>query len=345
MAWTDGGCRDVVIKNQKLIDVGGWAFLLLCGRGERFVSSCSLGPDSTNNIAEFTAILEVITMAVSTQITQLDIKTDSMLAIQYHERTVTQDNDTLATLCRRAEVIAGAAGLQFSLQHVRAHRNDLNNNLVDSMCTEVIKSNDMKRRTQGPTKFKAFDAPNNCARPRSGPNPLAKYQTFAPFWPLYEDCTPARGLADLSDDKGKVLHICPLCDQNPTKPNLLADRKALLVHLRGQHGPDTRAIPEEIKALFGITLCTGCDIHYNSKTIKGHNCRPGVARRTPVLQPRKPTAPRPAAPTPPTASQLMTKPSQISAELVDRLTSISFDEIFQTPTLTIVEIHPSSVKM
>jgi len=41
----------------------------------------------------------------------------------------------------------------------------------------------------------------------------------------------------------------------------------------------------------------------------------------------------------------MTKPSQISEELVDRLTSISYDEIFQTPTLTIVEVHHSSVKM
>ena len=41
----------------------------------------------------------------------------------------------------------------------------------------------------------------------------------------------------------------------------------------------------------------------------------------------------------------MTKPSQISEELVERLTSISFDEIFQTPTRTIVEVHHSSVKM
>ena len=41
----------------------------------------------------------------------------------------------------------------------------------------------------------------------------------------------------------------------------------------------------------------------------------------------------------------MTKPSQISQELVDRLTGISFDEIFQTPTQTIVEVHHASVKM
>ena len=41
----------------------------------------------------------------------------------------------------------------------------------------------------------------------------------------------------------------------------------------------------------------------------------------------------------------MTRPCQISEELVDRLTGISFDEIFCTPTQTIAEVHHSSVKM
>ena len=345
MAWTDGGRRDITIKKQRLNNVGGWAFLLFCGRGQKFLSSCSLGPDSTNNIAEFTAILKVIVQAVSVQITQLDIKTDCMLAVQYHEDTVTQDSEQLASLCREAKVIARSAGLQYRLQHVRAHQSDMNNNMVDSMCTAVIKANDTEPRTQGPTTIKSFDAPNNCTRPRLGPNTAANYRTFAPFGPLYEDCTPARGVADLSDDNGNVLHICPLCDQDPNKPNRLADRKALLAHLRGQHGPGARAIPEEILALFGITLCTRCDLHYSTTSIKGHACRPGAARSAPALQPRKPPEPRPAAPTPPNASQLMTKPCQISEELVERLTGISFDEIFRTSTQTIVEVHHSSVKM
>ncbi len=67
--------------------------IIFNGRGQKFLSSCSLGPDSTNNIAEFTAILKVIVQAVSVQITQLDIKTDCMLAVQYHEDTVTQDSE------------------------------------------------------------------------------------------------------------------------------------------------------------------------------------------------------------------------------------------------------------
>jgi Reverse transcriptase-like len=85
MSWTDGGRRNVTIGGQKLSNVGGWAYLLLCGRGQKYVSSSSLGPDSTNNIAEFTAILQVVVHAVSVRITQLDIKTDCMLAVQYYD--------------------------------------------------------------------------------------------------------------------------------------------------------------------------------------------------------------------------------------------------------------------
>ncbi len=61
---------------------------------------------------------------------------------------------------------------------------------------------------------------------------------------------------------------------------------------------------------------------------------------TPALQPRKAAEPRPAAPTPPTSSQLMTKLCQIFEDL-----SISFNEISQIPTQTIAAaIHSSSVK-
>jgi len=216
MAWTDGGCRDVTVGKKKLSNVGGWAFLLLCGRGEKLVSSCSLGPDSTNNIAEFTAILQVITLAVSEHITQLDIKTDCMLAVQYHENTATKNSDILDALFRDTEDMARRGALQFRLQHVSAHKNDLNNNFVDGLCTEVIKANDMKPRLKR-TKIKAFPSPDNCALPRYKPNTAANYQTFPPYAPLYEDVTPPRGVADLSDDRGNVLHICPLCDPSDPK--------------------------------------------------------------------------------------------------------------------------------
>ena len=191
MAWTDGGRRDVFIRKQKLSNVGGWAYLLLCGRGEKYVSSSSLGPDSTNNIAEFTAILEVVQHAVSLRITQLDIKTDCKLVTQYHDNVVIKDSEVLAQLYEGIAGIARSAGLQFRLQHVEAHKHDMNNNLVDSMCTAVILANDMETRTQGPTHISQFHNPDNCTLPRSGPNPAVNYRTFAPYAPLYEDVTPS----------------------------------------------------------------------------------------------------------------------------------------------------------
>ncbi len=131
--------RDVTIKKQRLNNVGGWAFLLFLWSWTEISFVLLSGPDSTNNIAEFTAILKVMVQAVSVQITQLDIKTDCMLAVQYHENTVTKNSAQLASLCREAKVIARSAKLQYRLQHVRAHQTDMNNNMVDSMCTAVIK--------------------------------------------------------------------------------------------------------------------------------------------------------------------------------------------------------------
>ena len=61
MAWTDGGRRDVNMTTQlsprrketkTLKNVSGWAFLLLCGRGQKYIASGCLGENSTNNIAE-----------------------------------------------------------------------------------------------------------------------------------------------------------------------------------------------------------------------------------------------------------------------------------------------------
>ena len=70
---TDGGRRDVVLKSkgsraQTLKDVGGWAFQLLCSRGEKYVGSASLGPGSTNNIGEFTAVLKIVEQAIVAQL-------------------------------------------------------------------------------------------------------------------------------------------------------------------------------------------------------------------------------------------------------------------------------------
>ena len=117
------------------------------------------------------------------------------------------------------------------------------------------------------------------------------------------------------------------------------DRKALLCHLRGQHRNEERTIPDDIRQLFGISLCGGCTVYYATASIKEHNCRQGIAQCCVRIHPLNQRAPKHLYP------QDMTRPSQISEELADRLTAISFDEIFQFPAVTIMEIHHSSVKM
>jgi len=157
---TDGGCRNV--PNLRLKDVEGWAFILMHSKGELWKASCSLGPHSSNNVAEFTAVLELVMLSKQQGITLLDIHTDSMLVIQYFEQTCEKVEQRLIALYQQIQsVVAGLMHLNF--HHVKAHAKkgtpqyNLNNTEVDSMCTEVIKVNDMERCIQGPSRMASFD--------------------------------------------------------------------------------------------------------------------------------------------------------------------------------------------
>ena len=112
---TDGGRRNIWAKTgrsnkmQLLKDVGGWAFQLLCSHGERLVGSASLGPNSTNNIGEFTAIFQIVQQAAILSLDHMDIHTDSNLAVQYYENTCIRDCPHLAKLWEQTEQLAIAA--------------------------------------------------------------------------------------------------------------------------------------------------------------------------------------------------------------------------------------------
>ncbi len=77
----------------------------------------------------------------------------------------------------------------------------------------------------------------------------------------------------------------------------------------------------------------------------GHHYRQLGARRNQVLEQNAVPPPRVTAVKPPRVDELMTRPSQITDELVDFLTSITFDSIFQYQAHTITEIHHDSGKM
>ena len=342
---TDGGCRNIILKSSRgkkqtlLNDVAGWAFQLLCSHGDRFVAAASLGPNSSNNIGEFTAIIKIIEQAIIAQIDQLDIFTDSMLAVQYYEGTCSKDCPHLSQLFETIEKLATATSIQYRLTWIKSHSGDPDNDNVDSMCTAAILANDMTPRYQH-TKIPEFAAPNAFTAPRHSLHPEARYQTLAPYAPFIEDDITPRGVHDLSDDRGNILHICPFCDPNRPKP--LSNRKALLFHLRSQHYDESRIISPDVLNHFGIDRCTECNLHYSAATIKLHHCRPGAVRKEVPAVTAQDTRPR--TPTP-ISSGLMTRPNQLSDDLVDRLTAISYDSIFAFPARTITVIHHASVRM
>ena len=76
--------------------------------------------------------------------------------LQYFEQTCDHLEQRLVVLYRAIQsVVAGVIHLNF--HHVKAHAKkgtvhyNLNNTEVDSMCTAVIKANDLERRIQGPS--------------------------------------------------------------------------------------------------------------------------------------------------------------------------------------------------
>jgi len=346
---TDGGCRNV--PNLRLKDVGGWAFILMHSKGELWKASCSLGPHSSNNVAEFTAVLELVTLSKQQGITLLDIHTDSMLVIQYFEQTCDKVEQRLIALYQQIQsVVAGLMHLNF--HHVKAHAKkgtpqyNLNNTEVDSMCTEVIKVNDIERRIQGPSRMASFDAPRNVVKPRMGPRIGARYSTDPPYAPLDPNERDPRGVVDLVRDSGDVLYMCPLCDPLTASP--FRDRKSLLLHIKSIHRP-ALDIPDDVKQLLQIARCDACHGYYGSVGINRHHCQghPPVQNNA-VPAPVQNALQR--VPQPKNIGNLpdslpMASPADIADDLVDRLSGISFDDIFLRQIKTVVEIHHSSVTM
>jgi len=269
---TDGGCRDV--PRLRLKSVGGWAYILMHSIGELWKASCSLGPQSSNNVAEFTAVLKLVTLAKQRGITLLDVHTDSMLVIQYFERTCDHQDQRLIDLYEAIQAVATGV-MHLNFHHVKAHAKkgtpqyNLNNMEVDSMCTAVIKVNDMEPRLQGPSHCAPFDAPRNVLRPRMEPRIGAKYYVDPPYAPINPDEVSPRTVVDLVRDSGDVLYICPFC--NPLTPAPHKDRRALLLHVNKIHRPAPPML-EEIKDLFQIAQCEACHGYYGAVGLSRHHC-------------------------------------------------------------------------
>ena len=294
----------------------------------------------------------MVTLSKQQGITLLDIHTDSMLVIQYFEQTCDQVEQRLIALYQEIQSVVADGSMHLNFHHVKAHAKkgtpqyNLNNTEVDSMCTAVIKVNDLERRIQGPSRMAPFDAPRNVMKPRMGPRIGAKYSTDPPYAPLDPNERDPRAVVDLVKDSGDILYMCPLCDPCTAAP--FKDRRALLLHIKSIHRP-ALDMPHDIKQLFQIARCSACHGYYASIGINRHHC----LGHPPAQNNTNPAPARDVLQHLPQRRNIgnlpgilpMASPADIADDLVDRLSGISFDDIFLKQIRTVVELHHSSVPM
>jgi hypothetical protein len=323
-----------------LNNIGCWAFSLLCNRGHKYVGSSSLGQGSNKNRCAFIAVQKLVEQAIIAQIEVLDIHTTHKQVIDYYENTSPRDCPYLSELMDQIENVIISGGIQVRMFLVDTSARDRNCDEIRSMCEAVMRANDMEPRYEGPKKIDKFPLPSNRVTPRTTLPSNARYQTLAPFKAFNDNETAPRGVQDLTGDRGNIIYICPLCDIRQPQP--LDNRQALLTHLRRQHQNSPHSIAPDVLRHFGIERCPSCLQHYSVTTIAKHCCRP-------IGTPSSITAPSPPmqsiTPAIRTDAFIMTRPNQISDDLVGRLSELSYDEIFAHQAKTITKIHHSSVRM
>ena len=236
------------------------------------LSAC-LGGGCTNNIAEFTAGLEFVQQAAAMGIKRADLRTDSQLMCNYYYDKVVKDNVILVRLLNRIKAAAQAGGMQLDMEWIKGHARCEGNNRADHLATNAIRHGSA-RMVYGPRRTKEFSIPRRHPT-RMAPAAGQRYQTFAPFHAIDPEERTARTAVDLVDDRGMVLHICPLCV--PGEALCYQDRRALLVHLRHDHrggGP----VAAEVRQLLKIDSCPHCKGYYASSGLAAHvmaqSCQP-----------------------------------------------------------------------
>lgn len=127
--WIDGGCAD---------RSGASAFLCYHGNHCHFQADKIQGT-TTNNVAEFNALLKILRFAMEKKYTRIMITADSMLVVKFLRGTVTSFRENLlpiVTLIR--PLLAEFEAIYVS--HIHAHRDlFLENGVADALCSWAIK--------------------------------------------------------------------------------------------------------------------------------------------------------------------------------------------------------------
>ena len=329
VGYSDGGCRE---KES----VGGWGVVIDYCDGKDFhhmeLSAC-LGGKCTNNIAEFTAGLEFVKQVAALRIKRADLRSDSQLLRDYYYDNVVKDNVVLVRLLDRIKAEAQAGGIQLDIEWVKGHARCEGNNRADQLATKAIRFGSAKM-TIGPKKRKEFPIPGRHPT-RTAPAAGQRYQTFAPFLAIDPDDQAARTAVDLVDDRGTVLHICPLCV--PSEALCYQDRRSLLLHMRHDHrggGP----VEAEVRQLLKIDSCPHCKGYYASSGLAAH-----VTAGSCQLPSMAPIAGVAAAGR--LAGQMAQSYEDFAEGVIEFMDNVEFAEIFAPvgmPRPSVIKVHMQS---
>lgn len=135
-AWFDGACAG----NPGPMGIGG---LIILEGGEKHTISEQRG-FGTNNVAEYTALIEVLKLAIELGVTDLQVKGDSQLVVNQVNGDWAVKNRGLVPYCDAAEVLMARIP-RFKLQWVRREQNQE----ADRLSSSALKGGGKNGEAQG----------------------------------------------------------------------------------------------------------------------------------------------------------------------------------------------------
>lgn len=129
-AFTDGACR---VSNPGLCSS---AFVVYEGDEEVHRFGRLLPGLNTNNVAEYSALLDLLDWAAQESIHGIHVYSDSKLVVNQVNLEWACKTEALAQLCLRAHMLLIRG--RHSITHIRGHSGDLGNETADAICNQIL---------------------------------------------------------------------------------------------------------------------------------------------------------------------------------------------------------------
>lgn len=131
-AYTDGACR---VSNPGLCSSAYAVFTNREGQGNEVYGGARCIGTATNNVAEYTGLLDLLRMASGKGLREITIHSDSMLVVEQVNGNW-KCRPPLDGLRNEAYVLLIRGG--HTLKHVKGHSGVPGNERVDHLCNEVL---------------------------------------------------------------------------------------------------------------------------------------------------------------------------------------------------------------